>query len=295
MIENTLFGTRPKIKFYQQAPLPFQGQKRNFLYYFMDALKEFQDKEIFVDLFGGSGFLSHTIKYCMPDKRVIFNDFDNYTQRLKNINTTNEIITQIREIIPYQIRHKNRINTKDQLIDSDRKQKIIDIIYKYEQKGFVDYKTLSSNLLFSGKNESTFKQFVSKQFYERIKKENYNADGYLQDVEVTHLDYKALFEQYKDNSNVCFIADPPYFNTDVKSYSSYWQIQDYFDVFKVLKNTSYFYFTSDKSQIIQLFDCLEQNFDFKHPFNDAKKSYVKVTINKFNYYNDIMIYKNTKK
>lgn len=295
MTENTLFGTRQTLKFYQQAPLPFQGQKRNFIYYFMDALEDFQDKEIFVDLFGGSGFLSHTIKYCMPDKRVIFNDFDNYTQRLKNINTTNEIVSKIREIIPYQIRKKNTITYRNKLIDNTTKQKIIDVIYEYEQKGFVDYKTLSSNLLFSGQNESTFKQFVSKQFYHRIKKENYNADGYLQDVEVTHLDYKTLFEQYKDNPNVCFIADPPYFNTDTKSYSSYWQIQDYFDVFKILKNTSYFYFTSDKSQIIQLFDCLEQNFDFKSPFNDAKKSYVKVAVNKRSYYNDIMIYKNINK
>lgn len=291
MIEQTLFGQQEKLKFYQQAPLPFQGQKRNFLYSFIDALKGFKDKDIFVDLFGGSGFLSHTIKYCMPDKRVIFNDFDNYTQRLKNINTTNEIVSKIREIIPYQIRKKNTITNRNKLIDTTTKQKIIDVIYDYEQKGFVDYKTLSSNLLFSGKNESNFNSFISKQFYIRIKKENYNADGYLQDVEVTHLDYKTLFEQYKNKPNVCFIVDPPYFNTDTKSYSSYWQLQDYFDVFQVLKNQSYFYFTSDKSQIIQLFKALEQNFDFKSPFQNTQKCCVKVTINKFNYYNDIMIYK----
>lgn len=293
MIENTLFGQREKIKFYQQAPLPFQGQKRNFIYYFIDALKEFQDKEIFVDLFGGSGFLSHTVKYCMPEKRVIFNDFDNYTLRLQNIDITNEIITKIREIIPYKIRHRNVSNIE--IATPEKKQKIIDVIYEYEQKGFVDYKTLSSNLLFGGCFESTFESFVSNQFYERIKKVNYNADGYLQGVEVTHLDYKVLFEQYKDTPNVCFLVDPPYFNTNVSSYTSYWRLQDYFDVFKVLKNTSYFYFTSDKSQILQLFDCLEQNFDFESPFKDTKKSYVKVTINKFNYYNDIMIYKNIKK
>lgn len=289
MIEQTLFGQQQKLKFYQQAPLPFQGQKRNFLYYFIDALKEFNDKDTFVDLFGGSGFLSHTIKYCMPDKKVIFNDFDNYTQRLKNIDTTNEIITKIRNIIPYTIRKKG--TSRDHITSKETKQKIIDVIYEYEQKGFVDYKTLSSNLLFSGKNESDFKSFTSKQFYERIKKGNYNADGYLQDVEVTHSDYKELFKQYENTPNVCFIVDPPYFNTDTKSYSNYWQIQEYFDVFKVLKNSSYFYFTSDKSQILQLFEALESNFDFKSPFQNTQKCYVKVTINKFNYYNDIMIYK----
>ena len=210
---------------------------------------------------------------------------------MANINTTNEIVDKIREIIPYTTKRKDASRYK---IIPEVKQKIIDIIYEYEQKGFVDYKTLSCNLLFSGKYQTDFNSFIKSGFYSRIKKSEYNADGYLQGVEVAHCDYRELFKQYKNNPKVVFIADPPYFNTNVKCYESYWNLQDYFDVFKVLKDTSYFYFTSDKSQILQLFDSLEENFEFKSPFRDAKRSYVKVTINKWNYYNDIMIYKNNK-
>ena len=47
---------------YTQAPLPFQGQKRKFLKDFKSALTEFSPTATYVDLFGGSGFLSHTVK-----------------------------------------------------------------------------------------------------------------------------------------------------------------------------------------------------------------------------------------
>lgn len=51
------------LKRYKVAPLPFQGQKRNFVEPFVGKLKELsqsQDIKVVVDLFGGSGLLSHT-------------------------------------------------------------------------------------------------------------------------------------------------------------------------------------------------------------------------------------------
>lgn len=84
------------MKEYTQAPLPFQGQKRMFLPQFKESLKDFQDKTVFVDLFGGSGLLSHTIKRQRPDARVIYNDFDYYTERLKHIDDTNKLLAEIR-------------------------------------------------------------------------------------------------------------------------------------------------------------------------------------------------------
>ena len=50
---------------FKTAPLPFQGQKRNFVEPFVGTLKELsqsQDIKVVVDLFGGSGLLSHTAK-----------------------------------------------------------------------------------------------------------------------------------------------------------------------------------------------------------------------------------------
>ncbi len=65
-------------KNYIQAPLPFQGQKRRFYTEFKVALKQFSDCPMFVDLFGGSGLLSHWVKQQFPDATVIYNDFDCY-------------------------------------------------------------------------------------------------------------------------------------------------------------------------------------------------------------------------
>lgn len=83
------------MKTYNKAPLPFQGQKRNFLKQFREALKKFPENAVYVDLFGGSGLLSHTVKQLYPDSQVIWNDFDNYAERLKNIEKTNGIIADL--------------------------------------------------------------------------------------------------------------------------------------------------------------------------------------------------------
>lgn len=50
------------IKKYNNSPLPFQGQKRNFITEFKAALQNYPDEAIYIDLFGGSGLLSHTVR-----------------------------------------------------------------------------------------------------------------------------------------------------------------------------------------------------------------------------------------
>lgn len=55
---------------YLSAPLPFQGQKRMFAKEFIKVLKHYQDDAVFVDLFGGSGLLSHITKCQKPDATV---------------------------------------------------------------------------------------------------------------------------------------------------------------------------------------------------------------------------------
>ncbi len=59
------------MKIYNQAPLPFQGQKRRFLKDFKEALKGFPCDAIYVDLFGGSGLLSHTVKSVYPQSKAV--------------------------------------------------------------------------------------------------------------------------------------------------------------------------------------------------------------------------------
>ena len=56
------------------APLPFVGQKRMFAKEFIKVLDQFPDDTVFVDLFGGSGLLSHIAKRMKPAATVVYND-----------------------------------------------------------------------------------------------------------------------------------------------------------------------------------------------------------------------------
>lgn len=83
------------MKNYTSAPLPFMGQKKRFIREFRKALREFDHATVFVDLFGGSGLLSHVTKRERPDARVIYNDFDAtmYVWRTSNAQTHYSMIS----------------------------------------------------------------------------------------------------------------------------------------------------------------------------------------------------------
>ena len=103
---------------YVQAPLPFQGQKRRFLNPFKEALNSFSSTATYVDLFGGSGLLSHTVKNYYPNAKVLYNDFDNYSERLDNIESTNALLADIREITATNNERKTSLEkeTKNKII-----------------------------------------------------------------------------------------------------------------------------------------------------------------------------------
>lgn len=62
---------------YKCAPLPFMGQKRYFLRDFAEVLERVEGQiDTVVDLFGGSGLLSHTAKAVLPGCKVVYNDYD---------------------------------------------------------------------------------------------------------------------------------------------------------------------------------------------------------------------------
>ena len=65
---------------------------------FRKVLKRFSDRTVFVDLFGGSGLLSHITKRERPDATVIYNDHDNYRERLENISRTNALFSDLRRL-----------------------------------------------------------------------------------------------------------------------------------------------------------------------------------------------------
>jgi len=101
------------MKTYTQSPLPFQGQKRKFLKHFKDALKDFPVDATYIDLFGGSGLLSHTVKTVYPSAKVIYNDFDGYSYRLENVTKTNTLLADIRQICAKNNNRKDKERLSD--------------------------------------------------------------------------------------------------------------------------------------------------------------------------------------
>ena len=271
------------MKKYVQAPLPFVGQKRMFAAQFIKILPQFEDKTIFVDLFGGSGFLSHTAKMHRPDATVIYNDYDNYRGRLANIPRTNALLADLRKIV-------GNWEQKSRITGSVR-DAIIERIEREDKSGFVDYITLSASILFSAKTVTCLEELKKQGFYNRIRLSDYTADDYLNGVEVVSCDYKELFERYKDNPSVVFLVDPPYLNTEVGSYTMSWKLGDYLDVLTVLKDAAYIYFTSNKSDIIELCEWIGENKVTENPFKDASKIEFKASVNYNSRYMDIMLYK----
>lgn len=245
------------INTFNSAPLPFQGQKRNFIKQFRELIKdEFAPYKngIFIDAFGGSGLLSHNIKQIYPNARVIYNDYDNYSQRLANIEATNEILQAIE---PTTKKYK-----KNEKVSEEDRGKIIKIIDGYIKRGyFIDWLTLSSKLIFSGKyshNEDEFKK--EKTFFMVSPKTPlYQANGYLKGVEIIRKDAIKLIKEF-EKEDVVLILDPPYLQTSKAGYKCFWGLRDFLKLIRLVREP-FIFFSSENSDILPYIDDLVEHGD----------------------------------
>lgn len=271
-------------RIYKSAPLPFMGQKRYFVRAFSEMLGSVEGKiDTVVDLFGGSGLLSHTAKRVLPGCRVVYNDFDGYTQRLAHVEQTNEILMLIKERL-------TGVQPNARLSEVQRSD-VLEIVGRYAAAGYVDIMTIGRSVLFSGKWVKTLEELRKHTMYNRVKPGGYDCAGYLDGLEVVSMDYRELFALHKDNSRALFLLDPPYLTTEVGQYENYWRLTDYLDVLKLTKGTKYVYFTSDKSQITELCLWLTCEYGAAAPLYGA---HAQVRTNTLNYqakFNDMMITK----
>ena len=272
-------------KLYLSAPLPFVGQKRMFAREFIKVLEQFKDKTVFVDLFGGSGLLSHIAKHQRPDATVVYNDYDGYCQRLQAIPQTNALLADLREIVKDTPRHKP--------IKGDTRERVFERILQEEREsGYVDFITLSSSLMFSMKYQLSVEGMRKEVLYNNIRMTDYPlCPDYLDGLTVMSCDYKALYERYKDIPGVVFLVDPPYLSTEVGTYKMYWRLSDYLDVLNVLRDKPFVYFTSNKSSIIELCEWIGANNTLGNPFKDCRKVEFNAQMNYSAKYTDIMLYK----
>ena len=271
-------------KMYLSAPLPFVGQKRMFAKEFIKVLGQFPDSTVFVDLFGGSGLLSHITKCIRPDAVVVYNDFDNYRQRLANIPATNVLLSDLRRIAEG--------TPRDKRITGEAREKVFARLEREEkERGYVDYITLSSALLFAMKYVLSLEDMRKETLYNNIRQTDYpEAKDYLEGLTITSEDYKEVFKRYKDIPGVVFLVDPPYLSTEVGTYKMYWRLPDYLDVLTVLKEHPLVYFTSNKSSILELCDWIDRNPLIGSPFKNCRKVEFNAHINYNSKYTDMMLY-----
>lgn len=270
---------------YLSAPLPFVGQKRMFAKEFIKVLEQYPDGTTFVDLFGGSGLLSHITKCRKPDSTVVYNDFDNYRKRLESVQQTNALLAELRQITSGVPRHKP--------ITGEKRDKVFACIRKYEQRyGYVDFITLSSSVMFSMKYRLSVEEMQKETLYNNIRTTEYQPCGdYLDGLTIVSEDYKNLFLKYKDVPGVVFLVDPPYLSTDVGTYNMCWKLSDYLDVLAVLAGHNFVYFTSNKSSILELCEWIGKNKLTGNPFEQCTRVEFNAHMNYNASYTDMMLYK----
>ena len=252
---------------------------------FIKVLEQFGDKAVFVDLFGGSGLLSHITKRKRPDATVVYNDYDGYRQRLRAIPQTNALLADLRAIAKDTPRRKT--------IKGEARERILErIVREKREAGFVDFITVSSSLMFSMKYKLGVEEMRKEPLYNNIRTKDYPpCPDYLDGLTVTSCDYKELYERYKDVPGVVFFVDPPYLSTEVGTYKMHWRLSDYLDVLNVLRDKPFVYFTSDKSSIIELCEWMGNNKTLGNPFKDCQKAEFNAHMNYSAKYTDIMLYK----
>ncbi len=250
---------------------------------YIKILRQFPDSTTFVDLFGGSGLLSHIAKCQKPDATVVYNDFDGYRLRLGHILQTNELLAELRKIVDVP-RHKP--------ILGEARERVLSCIRRHERThGYVDYITLSSSVMFSMKYATEFSDFEKETLYNNIKAADYpSCSDYLDGLTITSCDYKEVFERYKNVPGVVFLVDPPYLSTDSKTYKMYWKLSDYLDVLTVLSGHRFIYFTSNKSSIVELCEWIGKNKLIGNPFENCHRREFNAHMNYNASYTDIMLY-----
>lgn len=271
-------------RLYLSAPLPFVGQKRMFAKHFIEVIKQYPAGTVFVDLFGGSGLLSHIAKHIHPASRVIYNDFDNYRRRIEEIPRTNALLDRIRPIASRFPRHKP--------VTGEAREEIFRLLEQEEREtGYLDFITLSSSLMFSMKYKMSIPEMRRETLYNNVRKTGYaECPDYLAGLEIESCDYRELFERFRNMPGVVFLVDPPYLSTEVGTYRMSWRLADYLDVLSVLSGHDFVYFTSDKSSLVELCEWMGRNPSLGNPFERCRRREFDATMNYNARYTDIMLF-----
>lgn len=275
-------------KIYSKAPLPFIGQKRNFINAFRQCLTANISGDgtgwTVVDVFGGSGLLAHNAKRLLPRATVIYNDWDGYADRLANINDTE----RLRQILLKQLQSIPR----QKALTADQKQAVIDILDDFD--GYIDVQSLATWLLFSGKQVRTLEELYQNTFYNTVRVSSFEPPtGYLDGLTITCESYTKLMARYKDKPNTLFLLDPPYLYTGQGAYKQekYFAMVDFLYLMS-LTRPPYIFFSSTKSELLDYLDYLKRlDGDDWQRLGGFERVTIQSQVNHENKYEDNMIFR----
>ena len=247
-----MLETRGERAYRTTPPLPFQGNKRNHIKKILRflQLKGFDESFTYFDVFGGSGIISHNIKFRYPKAEVVYNDFDYYTRRIAVLPYTNEIMSRIySEVLKDNYKVNERINETD-------KAEILKILSNYPNDK-IDFLTLTSAFSYSGFYKGSIENFLNSSFFYKKAKIQREANGYLKGVKIIHKDFKEVLKMADAHKGKkLLILDPPYLLTDLSAYSKTdWRLTDFLYLIDNIK-PPFVFFSSEKSQIRELFEYL---------------------------------------
>lgn len=235
---------------YKSPPLAFNGNKKNMLKLYREALEDMKcyvNKDtIFYDVFGGSGLLAHETKRQFQNNEVIWNDFDNFQKRLDILDKTEALRLKIVNII------KDKGLQKRERVKGIERQKIEKLL---KDEGEFDYIQLSSWLRFGGSYAKDCEDFFrAKEFYDRL---NYHKvldkKDYLKGVIRVQKDYRELIKEAKERGNFFFILDPPYIQTHMAHYERFFGLCEFLELIISIK-MPFIFFSSAKSEILSFID-----------------------------------------
>ena len=247
---------------WNKPPLVFQGNKKNQIKRFCGVLQNLNitPKTVIIDVFGGSGLLSHWAKQLYPQNRVIWNDFDNYAERLAHIDETEAHRRELSELLTKTMALAAAEPTKiPKLTPADDERLRIWIYEKITAGAYVDFLQLSSWFLFSGCYAKGAAEFLKQWRGWRIPQTPLMSAGYLDGVERSQKDYRELLAEWESVDDVCYLLDPPYLQTSAECYSQHFRLADFLECaeYFIAARTAVF-FCSESSDAPEFFAWLEK-------------------------------------
>ena len=252
-VEKSIFNEGVSI------PVRFSGNKKLWQEFIEKKALELPENATVVDAFGGSGIISYYITKIRPDIKVIYNDFDNYLNRVEHIEDLEQVRKDLQKICGKRthgtLRKNNGLDKNP--IDDEKKSKIIKYLNKRKDKNlFTDYNVITTWLThgFSARDEisedlSLVNGIPVDPLNIEYAKEYYNTLKPLKTkFDIRNLNKSKRLQNLLHDTSVYWVLDPPYRETDCYDYKNEFS-QEIEDAIKEIIKTNRVMLFCDKKEV----------------------------------------------